>query len=255
MFKGKLQWLRRTVQSTMLLVLGQWSFYGIFRCPFAVPFISCQHCPVITCMGRWTSIFWGFWLLLPLSVLLFGRAFCGWLCPGGLVNQLIASMNPFKLHLKGWGTKLAPYGKYLAILVVIYMFYALGNPRWAIPIRTAGDFTQAVQLTFEHATSPWLIRTLVVLGMVSAGFLLSNFWCRFACPAGGLLEPFQRFALLRFFRNNTCNECKKCLDACPMGTMPAEDNCINCGDCVPSCPLSAIEFGREKTKAEAPNDY
>lgn len=248
MFKNKLLWLRRMVQSSMLLVLGQWSFYGIFRCPFAVPFVSCESCPVITCMGRWTSIFWGFWLLLPLAVLLFGRAFCGWLCPGGLVTQLVSTLSPFKVRIKGWLAKVAPYGKYLAILVVIYLFYGLGNPRWAIPIRTAGDFTQAVRLTFEHATDPWMIRTVVVLAMVSAGVLVSNLWCRFACPAGGFLEIFRKVTLFRFFRNDQCNDCKKCLRSCPMGTMPAEENCTNCGDCVPSCPTNAIEFGRGKTK-------
>jgi polyferredoxin len=245
MFK-KLLWARRTIQSFMLLVLGQWSFYGIFRCPFAVPFISCESCPVITCMGRWTSLFWGFWLLLPLSALLVGRAFCGWLCPGGMVNQLVGALTPFRQELKGKLAKLAPYGKYLAIPVVLYLFYGLGNPRWAIPIRTAGDFTQAVQLTFEHASHPWMIRTLVVLAMVFTGFWITNLWCRFACPTGGLLELFKRFSLFRFFRNEKCNDCQECLHACPMGTRPAEHNCTNCGDCLNSCPINAIDFGRGK---------
>ena len=232
----------------MLLVLGQWSFYGIFRCPFAVPFISCESCPVITCMGRWTSIFWGFWLLLPLSVVLVGRAFCGWLCPGGLVNQLIGTLTPFRLQFKGKVARLASYGKYLAIPAVLFLFYGLGNPRWAIPIRTAGDFTQALQLTFEHASHPWMIRTFVVLAMVVAGFLVTNLWCRFACPTGGLLELFQRFSLFRFFRTEKCNDCQECLHACPMETRPAEHNCTNCGDCLNSCPIDAIEFGRGKNK-------
>ena len=67
---------RRLSQLALIGVLGQWSFYGIFRCPFLVPSISCQNCPVITCHGRLFTMFWGFWLLLPLSVLLVGRAFC-----------------------------------------------------------------------------------------------------------------------------------------------------------------------------------
>ena len=76
--------LRRLTQAVFLGVLGQWSFYGIFRCPFLVPYVSCQNCPVITCHGRIFTMFWGFWLLLPLSVLLVGRAFCGWACPAEL---------------------------------------------------------------------------------------------------------------------------------------------------------------------------
>ena len=53
---------RRFSQLAMLVLLGQWSFYGIFRCPFLVPYVSCQNCPVITCHGRILSTFWGFWL-------------------------------------------------------------------------------------------------------------------------------------------------------------------------------------------------
>src|SRR5512138_3848353 len=79
-----LMWWRRIAQTMSLAILGQWSFYGIFRCPFLVPYVSCQNCPVITCHGRLFTMFWGFWLLLPVSVLLVGRAFCGWACPGGL---------------------------------------------------------------------------------------------------------------------------------------------------------------------------
>ena len=32
--------LRRLSQAVLLGTLGQWSFYGIFRCPFLVPYVS-----------------------------------------------------------------------------------------------------------------------------------------------------------------------------------------------------------------------
>jgi 4Fe-4S binding domain len=79
-----LTWWRRLTQVVALAIIGQRSFYGIFRCPFMVPDVSCQNCPVITGHGRLFTMFWGFWLLIPLSVVFFGRAFCGWACPGGV---------------------------------------------------------------------------------------------------------------------------------------------------------------------------
>lgn len=244
--KGKLIWLRRSVQSAALLLLGQWSFYGIFRCPFAVPFVNCRSCPVITCMGRVTTLFWGFWLLLPLSALIFGRAFCGWLCPGGLLNQLLAKLAPIKARVRNRWLSAAGWGKYLAILAVIYLFFVLGNPRWAIPIRTAGDFIEALKLTFAHAFQPWMIRSGLVLALVAAGLIVANLWCRFACPTGGLLEIFRRFAWLRVYKNTNCNDCDKCLRICAMGTRPAESNCTSCGDCLDICPQDAIKFGHGK---------
>ena len=34
--------IRRIVQLIMVGGLGKWAFYGIFRCPFLVPFVNCQ---------------------------------------------------------------------------------------------------------------------------------------------------------------------------------------------------------------------
>lgn len=236
---------RRLGQLAMLAVVGQWSFYGIFRCPFLVPYISCETCPVITCHGRILSLFWGFWLLLPLSVVFFGRAFCGWACPGGLVNQLLGTSAPIKLRVRNVLTRFAPLGMVLGVAVALYAYFALGQPRAAVPIRVGGFFESAA-LTFEHANTLWLVRTFFVLGFLALGLALANGWCRFACPTGGVLEILKRFALFRFYKTSDCNECDKCLQVCEMGTRPAEMNCNNCGDCLDVCPADAIRFGRKK---------
>jgi len=241
----RLVWLRRAIQTGMLAVLGQWSFYGIFRCPFPVPFVDCKVCPVITCWGRITSLFWGFWLVLPVSVLLFGRAFCGWLCPGGLVNQLIGKASLCKLRVRNRITGIAAWGLFVGLAASLVLWLGLGNPRWMVPIRI-GEFWSSVRLSFEHATPFWLVRTFVVLGLVAAGFLFANLWCRFACPTGGLLELLKRFSLFRVFKTSACNDCNDCLRVCEMGTRPDEVNCTNCADCLKSCPIDAIKFGRKR---------
>lgn len=241
----RLTWIRRAVQTGMLAVLGQWSFYGIFRCPFPVPFVDCRVCPVITCWGRITSLFWGFWFLLPITVILFGRAFCGWLCPGGFVNQLIGKVALFKVRILNRFTRFAPLGLMAGLAAALFLWLYLGNPRWMVPIRV-GEFRNSVLLSFEHATPYWLVRTFVVLGLVAAGLILANLWCRFACPTGGLLEILKRISLFRVFKTSICNDCNDCLKVCEMGTRPDEANCTNCGDCLKSCPVDAIKFGRKR---------
>ena len=236
--------VRRVIQLAMLAVLGQWSFYGIFRCPFLVPFVNCPVCPVITCWGRITSYFWGFWLFLPLSAILVGRAFCGWLCPGGFVNQMVGKVSFLKLRVRNLFSKFAPLGMVFGLAVVLILWFGLHNPRSMVPIRV-GEFWNSIRLSFEHASLSWLIRTFVVLGLAVAGLLVANLWCRFACPTGGLLELFKRVALFRIFKTNACNDCDDCLRICEMGTRPDEVNCTNCGDCLKTCPVDAIKFGRK----------
>lgn len=240
-----LTWARRLTQTSMLAVLGQWSFYGLFRCPFPVPFIDCQTCPVITCFGRITTLFWGFWLLLPLSVVLFGRAFCGWACPGGLVNQLIGKLSITKMRIQNRFTKIASLGLFAGLVIALILWLGLDNPRWMVPIRI-GEFWSAIRLSFEHASSFWLIRTFIVLGLVAAGLAVANLWCRFACPTGGLLELIKRISLFRVFKTSACNDCNNCLKICEMGSRPNEVNCTNCGDCLKSCPVDAIKIGRKQ---------
>lgn len=239
-----LHWWRRLIQTAMLAVLGQWSFYGIFRCPFMIPYVSCQNCPVLTCHGRLLTLFWGFWLLLPLSILLFGRAFCGWACPGGLVVQLASKLAPFRLPGKHllirWRLS---WGKYLGLALALSVWLALGQPREAIPIRV-GEFFTSVALTVEHANLVWLVRTGVVLAMLALGLLVAGAWCRFVCPTGGLLEALKGISLFKVYTTDACNHCDKCLRACEMATRPAETNCTNCGDCLSSCPAHAIHIGR-----------
>ena len=241
---ARLKVLRRGAQVLGAAVLGQWSLYGVLRCPFVVPYVSCQNCPVITCHGRLLPMYWGFWLALPASVILFGRAFCGWTCPGGLAVALLGKVAPLGRTYGSKLSRLAGAGKYLALAGCLYVFYAMGQPRADVPIRV-GAFFQAAALTFEHAGLLWIVRSAIVLGFVALGLVLAGAWCRFACPTGGALELVKGASLFKVFKTSACNACGKCTKVCEMATRPEEANCTNCGDCLDSCPVEAIGFGRK----------
>ena len=243
-----LQKYRRFSQFTFLVLLGQWSFYGLFRCPFPVPFVSCATCPVITCWGRITALFWGFWLILPVSVILFGRAFCGWACPGGLVNDLLVKVSPFSKRFKRHLNPIAPLGMVLAAGFALFLWLWLDNPRWAVPIRE-GEFFGSVSLTFAHADWRWLTRTLTVLGLVLLGMAGTGIWCRWACPTGGVLEVFKRFSVFSIFKTEKCDDCDRCRRVCDRKTRPGENNCTNCSACLGHCPQNAIRIGRSGRKS------
>lgn len=222
-------------------VLGQWSFYGIFRCPFVVPFVSCESCPVITCHGRLLTLFWGFWLALPVAALLVGRAFCGWACPGGLVNRLLGAIAPLRPRADRLAPRVAAAGAIAALAWAGHAFYTLGQERVAVPIRVGG-LLESVALTFQHATSPWLVRTWIVLAVVACGIVVAHAWCRFACPTGGALELVRRGSLFGFRPTAACNDCDRCRGACELGTRPDQPGCTSCGDCRDACPSGAIRF-------------
>lgn len=242
---SKISWLRRILQLAFLGLLGQWSFYGIFRCPFLVPFVSCQTCPVITCWGRISSLFWGFWIGFPVLAIIFGRAFCGWACPGGLTNQLIGKLCFIKLRVKNEIVKKLSFGVFISLIISVWILLAMDNPRTMVPIRT-GEFFNSIKLSFEHAETVWLIRSYIVIAFIFGGFVLANLWCRFVCPTAGVLELIKKVSIFRFYKTPACNNCNRCLKVCEMATRPDEQNCTNCGDCLNSCPVDAIKIGRKK---------
>lgn len=224
-----------------LAILGEWSFYGIFRCPFAVPYIGCGNCPVTQCPGR--SLWLWSWVLILASALLFGRAFCGYACPGGLVSEVFSIFSFMRSKIKGLLDKALNFGKYIVLALSLYYFFILNNPRWAIPIRT-GEFFKSVALTFEHANSFWIYKTVAILAALAISIVIPMFWCRYLCPTGGAIEIVSKLAFLRFSMNEKCTDCDQCRNRCAIETRPDESNCTNCGDCLSACRPGAIELKR-----------
>lgn len=234
----------RAVMFLTLLGLGQWAFYGIFRCPFIIPYVQCQNCPVVTCHGRILNLFWGFWGGMLLLAVLLGRSFCGWFCPGGTVNRVLGSLSKLRLRPGGLPARLLPYGKYVFLALALYLVFMMLQPRVNVPIRV-GEFFPAVAQTFEFAEPVWIARTLFIVGVLLLGVALPAAWCKWVCPAGGALELVKRFSLFRVFKTEACDDCDQCRKACYMDTRPEETDCTNCGDCIGSCPQECIGLGRK----------
>nr|WP_252894122.1 hypothetical protein [Veillonella denticariosi] len=45
------------MQFIFLFIMGKWVYYGVFRCPYIVPFVNCESCSMITCWGANYSVF------------------------------------------------------------------------------------------------------------------------------------------------------------------------------------------------------
>ena len=124
----------------------------------------------------------------------------------------------------------------------------MDQPRVNVPIRF-GEFIPSVFLTFEHAFPLWLARAALVLGAFALALVVSVAWCRFACPAGALLDIVRRFAPFKMRKTDECNGCGKCQRQCYMRTRPDEENCTSCGDCLHVCPQGCIHFGLKKRQS------
>ncbi len=175
------------------------------------------------------------WLL---PAVLVGRAVCGWICPLGFLQDLLAGLGrrlgitvnppPGDLRLR--------YTKYVVLLLTLVGAAALIRPWYAVcPMHYLASQLENPRLGY-YAT----LRLGLVSLPVLASMIVPRFLCRYVCPVGVLLRiahgwtALDRLASVRALKPG-CLGCPRCT-TCPMGLTPAEDfpsgsDCIRCGRC------------------------
>ncbi len=177
-------------------------------------------------------------VLLLILTAIFGRFFCGWICPLGTCIDVFHTIfiRPFRKRDSVRAN--SPQLKYyiLAAVLIAALFGAqlawLGDP---IPL-----ITRAAVPIFRGLTYPLAAYSLAAFAIVLALSVLSRrYWCRTLCPLGALLALVGRFGLWRRQVAPTCTHCMLCRADCKMGAIPQSDpcttrtaECILCYDCV-----------------------
>ncbi len=205
--------------------------------------------------------------MLLLFGLALGRVICGWLCPMGLIQELLHKVPTPKLR-KNRFTRVLSWLKYviLAVFVVILPFwYSLQKfplPAFCKYICPAGTLEGAVGLLSNPVNADkfgmlgiLFTRKFIILALIlGACVFIYRAFCRFLCPLGAIYGLFARIALLgvRVDRHR-CTGCGACVRTCPMDiTRVGDHECIHCGRCIDVCPEKAIELKAGKLTLKGP---
>lgn len=175
------------------------------------------------------------------------RLYCGWLCPGGAVQDAVAAANP-----RQWNGKLKNGTKYLIWLVWFGFLIFL----WVRNQPLTGDFFYRLEIDLQY-----LMIYAIVMAVIFGFSLLTG--KRGMCHSFCWMAPFMvlgekladllhipRFRLKA--EPERCIDCGRCSRSCPMSLDVAamvqsghtdSAECIQCLTCVDTCPKQAIGCG------------
>ncbi len=190
------------------------------------------------------------------TAVLFRKAFCGYICPFGTIQEYIGKLRK-KLGVKEIKVpqKIDGYLRYLKYAVLAWVI--IGSAYFGTlvfrnydPFITFFHFGKGLFWGVEEAdlTVP-IIAFLVTITVLLASFFIERFWCKYLCPLGGSLTFLTRFSVFNIQRNkDTCTDCKVCDKVCPTNVVVStadkvtDAECISCMKCVNACAYNSLEI-------------
>lgn len=240
--------------------------FNCYSCPGAVgacPLGALQNALAATGTKAPTYVL-GILLLFGLTL---GRTICGFLCPVGLLQELLYKIPTPKVK-KGRVTRVLSYLKYviLAVFVIIIpLWYALQQltvPAFCKYICPVGTFEGGVGLLSNPANAEnfsmlgiLFTRKFVILAIIAAlCVFVYRAFCRFLCPLGAIYGLFAKMAVIGVkVEMPKCTDCGRCVGHCKMDIRHVGDHeCIHCGECIDVCPTKAISFKAGKIVLHGP---
>lgn len=262
-------WLRRLFAALVLL-----AFTACFI--RAVPSDSAlylverlQFVPALTGVMSGRAWAWAALAFLVLLTLLFGRVYCSWICPLGMMQDLANRLvRPQPQQLKGAAARHTPNHRLIRLIFGLLGFGSLlfcGTLllTWLDPYSIAARFMTAVvnpaaaSIGLADGSADWLRYGpwLLVIVIISIGIpllmalLRGRLYCNSICPVGALLGLISRAApFTPHIDEKSCRLCGHCLRACKAHAIDLKTlridatRCIACYNCLESCDSFAVSL-------------
>ena len=245
---------------------------------FCSPGLNCYSCPgaagscpigafqAVVGSLRYDFSYYIFGTMALFGVLV-GRLICGFLCPFGLVQEILHKIPSKKFSTeKLWPLKLV---KYFMLFVVVFLMgvfltdqFKLAPPYFCKYVCPQGILEGGIPLSLFNEG---IRNTLGKLFLLKGSFLvlvviLSIFtfrpFCKWICPLGAFYAFFNKISFFQYkVDQDACIHCGKCRKACGMEVDMSKNQtaleCIRCGEWVKVCPTDAISTSLDRLKENA----
>lgn len=211
--------------------------------------------PVLSIEGGFSGIVTGSLLLFAaqfVSSLAFGRAFCGWVCPAGGLQECCSQVEGKKVTKKkvDW----VKYVIWAPWLLTIIVGFILNGGVKSVNLFYMTDHGISVSGIMELIIYLFFITLITVLALVLGrrGMCHSICWMAPFMILGTKIKDRLGYPSLHLEANSEkCVHCGLCLKSCPMGLEVAKmvqtgnlqnNECILCGGCADLCKKKVIKL-------------
>ena len=274
--KNKNEWKRHRIQALWALLtnsylvgFAQGKIYRGKLKNLCVPGLNCYSCPgaVGSCpigamqavIGSWNFrfAFYAAGFLMFVGALM-GRFVCGWLCPFGLVQDLLHKI-PFVKKIGTFkGDRLLRRLKYVILIVFVILLpmflvdvLGQGLPYFCKYICPAGTLEGGILLVLFNKSMRsalgWLYawKSVLLIVTVILSIIIYRPFCKYICPLGAVYSVFNPISVFHYrVDKEKCTGCGACARVCKMQVDPVKNanhpECIRCGACKSACPVKAI---------------
>lgn len=207
-------------------------------------------------------------LVLCLSALLLGRAFCAWFCPLGLVGEWLHGLRSRWIvgewRPPRWLDAVLRSQKFLVLAFLLFIVL-IAVPGAALP----GYFTSPYHQAADMKMGAFFFNLTLISGLCLGWVLLltATFrqgFCRYLCPYGAWLSLLGLLTPLRIRRDparclrSAGHDCDKCSRACPSRIQVHQLiavrslECTSCMSCITACPkrADALHLGSKARRLE-----
>ncbi|MCR5605453.1 MAG: 4Fe-4S binding protein [Treponema sp.] len=189
-----------------------------------------------------------------------GRFICGFLCPFGLIQDLLNKIPFIKKIRVLPGERFLRYFRFVFLAIFVLLlpafivdFTGLGEPwfcKWVCPVGTLeGGIPLVLLNSAMRGAAGFIFRWKLVILILTlfSSIIIYRPFCRYVCPLGAIYGFFNKISFYRFKIDETkCTKCGACQKICKLDIKVFENpnsmDCIRCGECKAACPHNAIKM-------------
>lgn len=227
----------RLFLALIVLLFSGLAFLNAF---YPVRFLNLSFSPLVARLVADFSLFaLVFVALILLTTLVFGRVYCAFLCPLGVLQEVLMLFTRKRMTYR----PNHPY-KYLIALAIFGTL--IGGMVGAL--RLLDPYT-----IFGSASSLSMFGLGMVLLILGLTLFKGRIFCADICPVGTLLGVLAKHALFQIYIDKNakkCVLCGKCAQLCPTGSIDYQtgtvnnETCVKCLHCLGACRFGALMYGR-----------